>query len=95
MILTSVAEPELKPEPPEAAVYRAAPEPEPIFWLVGAESRGQLFKATSAPPLMKAKKKSFVLVPVLGMNSVQFIKLNMFQNRIEQINFYRAQSYQF
>ena len=93
MSLTSVEEPELEPEPPEAAVYRAAPEP--IFWLVGAESRGRLFKATSAPPLMKAKKKSFVLVPVLGMNSVQFIKLNMFQNRIEQINFYRALSYQF
>ena len=31
---SSVAEPEPKPEPPGAATFRAAPEPEPIFFLV-------------------------------------------------------------
>ena len=35
----SVAE----PEPPGAAPFRTAPEPEPIFFLVGARSRSRLF----------------------------------------------------
>ena len=36
---SSVAE----PEPPGAATFRAAPEPELIFFLVGAGSRSRLF----------------------------------------------------
>ena len=36
-VITSVAE----PEPPGAATFRV--EPEPIFYLAGAESRSRLF----------------------------------------------------
>ena len=81
-LLCSVAEPELEPEPSGAAIFRAAPEPVPdsIFWSVGAESRSRLFKAALAPSFGKAKKKSLVIV--LEMNSVQFIQINMFKNRI-------------
>ena len=55
-----------------AAIFRAAPEP--IFWLVGAESLSRLFKAAPAPSYRKAKKKSLVFL-VLGMDSVQFIPI--------------------
>ena len=57
--LSSVVE----PEPPGAATFRAAPEPNLIF-LVGAESRSCLFKAVRAPAgsFRQAKNKSLVLV---------------------------------
>ena len=45
-----------------ATTFRAAPEPEQIFLLVGAENRSRLFKAAPAAPFMQAKKKSLVLV---------------------------------
>ena len=34
-----VSESVKKPEPPGAAIFRAAQEPEPIFWSVGTDSR--------------------------------------------------------
>ena len=48
-----------------AAILRAAPEP--IFWLVGAESRSQLCNTASTASFGKAKNKSLVFV--LCMNS--------------------------
>ena len=67
-----------------AAIFRAVPEPEPIICSVGAESRSRFFKAAPAPSFRKAK-----------VNLVQFIQINMPQNRIEQINFFRAQNDRF
>ena len=77
-VFSSVAE----LESPGAAIFRAALEPVPelILWSVGAESQSRLFNAAPAPSYRKAKKKSLVLV--FGMESVQFIHKNMFQNRI-------------
>ena len=45
-----------------AATFRAAPETEPIFLLVGADSGSRLFKAASAAFFWLAKQKSLVLV---------------------------------
>ena len=61
----SVAE----PEPPGAATLRAAPEPEPIFF-IGAGAA--LFKAASAPAayFRQAKKKSLVLVSNMTLKAV-------------------------
>ena len=45
-----------------AATFRAALQPEPIFMLVGAESRGLLFKMAPAASFRQTKKESLVLV---------------------------------
>ena len=53
VVVTGVAE----PESPETAIFRAAPEPVPSFWPVGAG-------AALAPSYRKAKNESIVLVGI-------------------------------
>ena len=66
MVVHSVAE----PEPPGAATFRAAPEPEPIFFWSGAA----FFKADPAPAsaasFRQAKEKSLVLVSNMTLRAV-------------------------
>ena len=52
-----------KPEPPGAANFKAAPDPEPIFWSVVAESRKRLLKVAPAPAgsFRNAKRKICIL----------------------------------
>ena len=64
-----------------------------LFLSVGTESRSRLFKAAPAVSFRKVKHKSLVLV--LSMNSVQFIKINMIQNIMLQLNFFTAQNDKF
>ena len=61
IVIDSVAELEL--EPPGAATFRAAPEPEP-----GAGAA--FFKAAPAASLRQAKKKSLVLVSNMTFRAV-------------------------
>ena len=51
-----------------AATFWAAPEPEPIFFLVGAGAA--LFKAALAASFRQAKKKSLVLVSNMTLKAV-------------------------
>ena len=50
-----------KPEPPGAANFKAAPDPEPIFWSVGAESQKRLLKVAPTGSFRNAKRKIFLL----------------------------------
>ena len=64
----SVAEPETGAGAAGAATFRASPEPEPIFLLVGAGAA--LFKAAPAASFRQAKKKSLVLVSNMTLRAV-------------------------
>ena len=68
----SVAKPEPGAGAAGAATFRAAPEPEPIFLLVGARAGAALFKAAPAPAasFRQAKKKSLVLVSNMTLRAV-------------------------
>ena len=62
----SVAE----PEPPGAATFRAAPEPEPIFFWSEPGAGAAFFKAAPAASFRQAKKKSLVLVSNMTLRAV-------------------------
>ena len=63
----------MEPEPHGAATFRAAPEPEPIFFFQTEPGAGAaLFKAALAPAayFKQAKKKSLVLVSNMTLKAV-------------------------
>ena len=64
MVKISVVE----PESPGAATFRAAPEPEPIFFL--SEPGAAFFKAAPAATCRQAKKKSLLLVSNMTLKAV-------------------------
>ena len=56
-----------------AASFEAVPEPEPIFWSVGAKSWSRLYKTAPNGSLRKAKK-NVLLFYYVNMKLVQFVK---------------------
>ena len=83
---SSVAE----PEPHGAATFRGAPEPEPIYFPVGARSRSRTFKAAPAAYFMQAKKKSIVLVSNMTLKAVKKGKYGQKYNCIHNSPFKRS-----